>query len=561
MPLCPHCRRTLNPDGNCRVCGGDRAPTVSRPRPPGAVDDAHARTMPSMDPPGADDAHARTLPSMNPHDPDGLVSVDLEAEPPPLADQPEGGERPADDPLLGRLVADKFLVQRLVGTGGVGRVYRAIQQGLQRPVALKLLHHSGAIDRQTRERFHREARAASRLNHPGVAAVYDFGQWEGELYIALEFIEGESLYDTFIRDFPLAPERLVGLMVQVCDALAAAHARGIVHRDLKPENIMVIRGPEGQEQVKVVDFGLAILVGPEAEQRLTREGIISGTPAYMSPEQVKGGEMDARTDLYSLGVILYEQLCAQLPFSAEVVTELVVKHLFADPEPPSAKNPRLQIHPALEALALEALAKDPGARPATAMDFRQRLLTAGEQIRAGQAHDLSPSRKATLGAGDREARAQAMGIPRASLSTPRETSLPWVLVIEPGPAGSNHAGPYRGAAAPSEAMSSLTVTLRANDIHASGPGTLDDLQARDEVPAYDAVVLDLGPDPSAVLDHLTPHLEQGTLASVPVVVVGPPDMDVMSRALSLGLADYVPVTDIVRKLPKTLRRLRRRQRR
>ena len=518
MPLCPHCRQILEPDGGCPGCG--------------VIHDARGELA--------------TVPA------DFVVplqaSIDIEGEPPapdqltiPLADLQQ-----ASDPLLGRLVADRFRVQQLVGTGGMGKVYKALQQGLERPVALKLLHNADSLEALTKKRFHREARAASRLNHPGVAAVYDFGEWEGQLYIAMEYIEGESLYQTYLRDFPLAPARLVSLLVQVCDALAAAHARGIVHRDLKPENIMVIQDDDGQEQVKVVDFGLAILVGPEAEQRFTKEGIISGTPAYMSPEQVQGGEMDARTDLYSLGVILYEQLTAQLPFSGETATELVVKHLFSDPEPPSAKSPEAQIHPALDALVLDALAKDPEARPPSAMGFRLRLLSAGELIRTGQQGDLLSRRKAAPGAGGRETRAAAMGIPRVSLPTPRETGevLPWVLVIEPA----------------TSKVDSLTVTLRANQIRASGPGSLEDLLSRDETPAYDAVVVDLLPDAGGVLDHLAPHLDGGALSGVPLVVVGPADsFAVMSRALELGLADYVPATEVVRKLPRVLRRLWRRR--
>ena len=607
MPRCPHCRRTLNPNGQCRICGvvpresdAFEVPAVSGHRPPAAPGegnartrpgkdrpapaDAHARTLPSLDRPApADahahtlasldrptpaDAHARTLPSMDRPAPGEAhahtlasmdlcatadeVAVEMEAElPPGEPSRPSGTETCAQnsnkDPLVGHLLADKFLVQRLAGVGGVGRVYRATQVELDRPVALKLLHHRGVIDQQTAERFQREARAASRLNHPNVAAVYDFGQWEGQLYIAMEFIEGESLYHAFLRDFPFTSERLVNLMVQVCEALAAAHARGIVHRDLKPENIMIVRGDQGQEQVKLVDFGLAILVGPDAEQRLTREGIISGTPAYMSPEQAKGAQMDTPTDLYSLGVILYEQLCAQLPFTGETATDVVIKHMFADPDPPSAKNPGANIHPALESLAMDALAKDPAARPASAMEFRRRLLSAEEQIRTGQVETAPTPRKAALDAGGRETRAAAMGIPRSSLPTPRETAgQPWVLVMEPGAAF----GP---------GGESLVVPLRANKIRVSGPVTVEQLLSREEAPDHDAVVVDLGPDAGAVLDLLALHLERGRLAGVPVVVVGPADdFAIMTRALELGLSDYVPASELARKLPKVLRRLRRR---
>ena len=505
---CPICHQDQQPDEGC-ACG---AATVSRSRPPR----------------------------------DGTFSsLELEAEPlEPAATGEELFGFEEDDSLTGRLVANKFLVEGLVGSGGVGRVFRATQVELQRPVALKLLK-SGAISDDARARFQREARAASRLSHPGVAAVYDFGEWEGQLYIAMEFIEGESLFQAYLRDYPLAQDRVVDLLAQVCEALAAAHARGIVHRDLKPENIMLVEN-NGREHVKLVDFGLAIEVGPDAEQRLTQEGIVSGTPAYMSPEQIKGIELDARADLYALGVILYEQLCVQLPFHSETATDQVLMHLYDEPLPPSERSPEAGIHPAVESLVMDALSKDPAARPGTAMEFRRRLLEAAEQARTGE--DRGPRRKNALPPGGRFTRAHAVGLPgRPGVPTPQDTGQPqpWALVLGRRGGGDSDA---------------VMDALDAAGVRVSGPGTPEALLAAPVSPGYDGVVVDLRPDPGSALVELADQLEDGALAGVPVVALGPADsIESMTRALELGLADYVPAAELADKLPRVLRRLMRRR--
>ena len=542
--------RSVEPDGEKRGVEVAHAHTLPSIDPLAARVEARAHTLPSIDhPPAAGTgseaagvAHARTLPSI---DPQGFAVKTGPGAPIPVIPKPG---RDDDDPLVGELVAGKFLVQGLVGAGGVGRVYRALQVDLGRLVALKLMHPEMSLEEHQKQRFHREARSASSINHPGAAAIHDFGEWQGQLYIAMELLHGESLYNVLLRDFPLPPERLVRILSQVCETLSVAHEQGIVHRDLKPENIMLVTGPDGQEQVKVVDFGLAILVGPDAEARLTREGLITGTPAYMSPEQVRGDtNIDFRSDLYALGVVLYEQLTACPPFSGETVTDLVVKHLFTDPEPPSRVNPRVTIHPAMEALALQALAKEPSERPASAAAFKETLQDALDQI---QGRVKLPSRKVAPGSGDRQARAGAAGLTRRGAqeaSTPGKKTQPWVLVIDLGAAAAH--------------QDSLVVALRANHVRASGPGSLDDLDTADEAPQYDALVVDLRPDPPALLELLGARLDGGRLAGLPVVVVGPADsFEVMSRCLELGLADYVPATEIMRKLPRALRRLMRRGR-
>ena len=449
------------------------------------------------------------------------------------------------DPLLGQLVADKFLVSGKVGAGGIGRVYRAVQQGLERPVALKVLHPELALDDDHKQRFHREARAASRLNHPGAVTVYDFGEWQDQLYIAMEFIQGESMFDLLEAEFPFAPERMVELLGQVCQVLTVAHDQGLVHRDLKPDNIMVIHPDANEptrEQVKVVDFGLAILVGPEAEERMTQEGLITGTPAYMSPEQVRGTEMDTRSDLYSLGVILYELLCQEIPFTGRNATDLIIKHLFNEPEPPSARVEGVTVPPALERLALHAMAKDPDHRPQTAAEFGALLQEALAQIQSSKG-SLPAQRKVGLQAGDRSARADAMGLPRkdpAGDATPTQDAAR-VLVLE-------------------ASTGELTLTLRANGLNAAGPVALDQVAAWAAKQQYEAVVVHLVAPAAEALEILARSLDQGLLHQLPVVAVGPPEaFELMSRALELGLVDYLTHDKLARKLPKILRRLRRRK--
>jgi serine/threonine-protein kinase len=446
--------------------------------------------------------------------------------------------------LLGRLVAGRYQVLERIGEGGVGRVYRAVQVDLERLAAIKILHPELSNDPERKARFHREARAASRLNHPGAVLVYDHGEWEGQLFMAMEFLKGRSLFDILRQDAPLPDRRVVELLGQVCEALGVAHDQGIVHRDLKPDNVIVLPGPQQapeQERVKVVDFGMAILVGSEAEQRLTADGVIAGTPYYMSPEQCQSRDLDGRSDIYALGVMLYEMLCGAVPFSAPSPTEVVIQHLFQDPVPPSVVRPELKIDRALEALALRALAKDPAARPQTTASFRDELLAALETAHPERLR----RRRALLETGDRQTRARAAGLPATGGGPADEPAGIRLLVVE----------------SPRSFAGSVTAALRANDFAATGPLSLE--QAREQLPRLQprALVVDLGPEPERTLARLTEHLQGGRLQGTPVVVIGPGDtFELMSSALELGLAAYVPASQLVAKLPRALRRLARRKR-
>jgi len=293
----------------------------------------------------------------------------------------------AGDPYIGQVVARKYRVEKLLGEGGMGRVYRANQLVLEKPVVLKLLHPSLQKDARTVARFQREAKAASRLNHPNSIDVLDFGQTDdGALFIAMEFVDGRDLHQVLTEDWPLPEPRVIRIVTQVLSALADAHQAGVIHRDLKPENVMVMARRGGESDVvKVLDFGIAKIIDGSSEEgpSLTRTGFVCGTPEYMSPEQARGAPLDARSDLYSVGVLLYQMVTRQLPFSSDSAMGYASKHLTEDPRPPNALRPGCCSRE-LEALVLWALRKEPADRPQTAVGFLDslNLLPAAEAMHA-----------------------------------------------------------------------------------------------------------------------------------------------------------------------------------
>jgi eukaryotic-like serine/threonine-protein kinase len=291
----------------------------------------------------------------------------------------------APDDYIGKTVAKKYRVEQMLGEGGMGRVYKATQLALDKPVVLKVLRQALLGDERTVARFQREAKAASRLNHPNSISVLDFGQADdGAMYIAMEYVQGKDLHHILSREWPLPEARVVRIMSQVLSALADAHSAGVIHRDLKPENIMVEQRRGEPDFVKVLDFGIAKIIDGTNDEgpALTRAGFVCGTPEYMSPEQARGAPLDHRSDLYAVGVILYQLMSGLLPFDSDSAVGFATKHLTEVPPPPSKRRPDAKISPAMERLILRTMAKSPDDRPQTAEQFRAELSAIDKERRA-----------------------------------------------------------------------------------------------------------------------------------------------------------------------------------
>ena len=226
--------------------------------------------------------------------------------------------------MIGRLFAGRYHIDARLGQGGFGSVYRAEQEGLSRHVALKVIRRDLAAREEMILRFQREMKATARIEHPNTVRLYDFGQTEdGALYLAMELLQGRTLTEALTQDGPMPPERVAHVGAQIAEALWAAHSEGVIHRDLKPDNVMLLERYGRQDQVKVLDFGIARLTHGTADgPSLTTTGAIMGTPSYMSPEQITGQPVDAASDLYALGVVLYRLICGKLPFAGQPPNQL-----------------------------------------------------------------------------------------------------------------------------------------------------------------------------------------------------------------------------------------------
>jgi eukaryotic-like serine/threonine-protein kinase len=273
------------------------------------------------------------------------------------------------------LVDARYKILARIGTGGMADVFCAEDQQLGRKVALKLLHRRFAEDAEFVERFRREASAAAGLQHPNVVGVYDRGEWDGTYYIAMEYLPGRSLKELIQQEAPLDPVRAIDLTVQILKAARFAHRRGIVHRDLKPHNVLV----DDEDRAKVTDFGIARAGASD----MTETGSIMGTAQYLSPEQAQGHAVSPVSDLYAVGVILFELLTGHVPFDAESAVSIALKHVSEAPPPPSAFDPA--VPPELETIVLWALDKDPARRPQDADAFIHALEEARDVVVAREA--------------------------------------------------------------------------------------------------------------------------------------------------------------------------------
>ena len=273
--------------------------------------------------------------------------------------------------LLGRILGDKYALRSEIGKGATGTVFKAEQLSLGRHVAVKILKAELAEDPIFVKRFNDEAMSSSRLNHPHVVSIFDFGQTDdGLLYLVMEFLRGKTLSD-LTRIETLSTERMVTISSQILSALEDAHDESIVHEDLKPDNVMVESRRDGSDWAKVVDFGIARMVGDQDPQE---KDLICGTPDYMAPEVIKGNEPTFAADLYAVGIILYELMTGTTPFmGAHNTIELLRRHIKSEVEPPRERT-RAPIDPNLEKLVLRALEKKPENRFASAEAFRMELL-------------------------------------------------------------------------------------------------------------------------------------------------------------------------------------------
>jgi serine/threonine-protein kinase len=335
--VCPRCRTSYSePNHFCRECGAD------------------------MTRASALDAAARSSPGVS-------------ADSGPIESRDDRRLNDSNQAWLGKVVDGRYRVLEVLGRGGMGVVYRVEHLRMGKVAAMKVLHRDLADDAEVIERFEREAAAVSKLHHPHTVQVLDFGTANGALYLIMEYVRGVDLARMIERDGPMPWSRAAPLLAQVCSALQEAHELGIVHRDLKPENVLITRTAGGRDYAKVLDFGLAKLEQRQTPSTMTDKQQIVGTPYFMSPEQIRGDDVDARSDIYSFGALMFELLTGGHLFDGSTAVGVLTKHLTAEPDAPSMRTPKMGIDPRVDHLCRKALAKDPDKRWQTAAELAQQI--------------------------------------------------------------------------------------------------------------------------------------------------------------------------------------------
>ncbi len=383
MIICPQCKTKYADEETffCGRCGADmRAVTLSRQGEAVSVAEGGIEPRPTDD----------DMPAASPS---GLANGIDVTDPVPKIDSAElgsgaSGSNPEDgagdeaDALLGTVVDGRYRVLERIGMGGMGVVYRCEHVAMGKLAAMKVLHPSLSPRGDLGRRFRREAEAVSRLSHPNIVQVFDFGQARGLIYLVMELVKGEDLGSILKRDKRLSFVKARPLLIQLCDALEEAHAAGIVHRDIKPENLLVSRTRDGRTIVKVLDFGLAKLRDTEESNEVTSRGSLVGTPYYMSPEQIRGEPLDGRSDIYAVGALMYRLLTGTPPFGAPTPIAVLTQHLNDPLEPPSERAPEQNISPELDAVVARAMSKKKDERFADAQALRDAILAIPVEERA-----------------------------------------------------------------------------------------------------------------------------------------------------------------------------------
>ena len=318
------------------------------------------------------------------------------------------------DPLLGMVINQKFKITQAIAVGGMGTIYRGEQLVLARPVAIKALnpaYTANLRDPAFQKRFFLEASILSRLQHPNIVTVFDYGRIDGlehdRFFMAMEFLPGETLHRRLRSRGWLTPPEALGIARQLARGLREAHKHGVVHRDMKPSNVMLVPDEDGVEIVKILDFGLGKVLSDDSEE-LTQQGSFLGSPRYMSPEQIAHGKVDHRTDVYSLGVMLYQMLCGKVPFESDKSVQILIAHLQSPVPPMKQRNPDVDVPEPIENFVRRCLEKSPDARPSNMDEFIRQLrecastmgLTAGFGVATSVTLDSVPLSGAHLPSGE-----------------------------------------------------------------------------------------------------------------------------------------------------------------
>lgn len=428
------------------------------------------------------------------------------------------------DPYIGVTIDGRYKIEAVLGEGGMGVVYAGRHKVINKRVAIKVLRADMSRDKEMTDRFLQEARAASSIGHPHIVDVSDFGELpDGSAYFIMEFLEGRSLSGLIADVNPMPTKRLIHMAKQVADALLAAHTQQIVHRDLKPDNIFVINRGLEKDFVKILDFGIA-KVATSGTAKLTRAGTIFGTPHYMSPEQAAGAPVDHRTDIYALGVIMYEMAAGRVPFDADNYMGILTQHMYKAPVPIRVlvPPPNNNIPPGLEAIILKALSKKP----------EQRYESMGDLI-----EDLDRLDRGELPTAVSEmmARSGAFNVPADYFSTP---SMSNVVPATP-PAKRRSFGLVAGAAGILAAVVLVAAILSRGS---NGDAATHDSKAIDTkaINTIDTKAAETKPAEAAITAATAPTVTPVEDATKPVVIIAEPiDAEVFRDGNSLG---NVPIT-------------------